>query len=179
MTPADVFIRALRMSDIDALVALARDTWNRHYPEIISQSQIDYMLERRYDPALIAADLGLPDRWWNVAERDGRLLGFSQHERLPSLDRFKLDKLYVRYELRRQGIGSLLLAHVEQAAAALGGQALYLQVNRNNLSALAAYRKNGFEVADSVIVDIGGGFVMDDFLLCKPISRGLTDGAGK
>jgi ribosomal protein S18 acetylase RimI-like enzyme len=40
-----------------------------------------------------------------------------------------------------------------------------LAVNKHNAQAIAAYRKNGFRVADAVVKDIGGGFVMDDYIM--------------
>jgi ribosomal protein S18 acetylase RimI-like enzyme len=62
-----------------------------------------------------------------------------------------------------------LLAHVEREARALGATSLWLQVNRNNAQAIAAYRRNGFDVAREVVVDIGGGFMMDDFVMSKDL----------
>jgi hypothetical protein len=40
-------------------------------------------------------------------------------------------------------------------------------VNKRNASAIAAYRKHGFDVRESVVKDIGGGFVMDDYIMEK------------
>lgn len=42
---------------------------------------------------------------------------------------------------------------------------LCLIVNKHSHSAIAAYPQYGFEVTGDSIVDIGGGFVMDDFLM--------------
>ena len=41
-------IAALRDDQVEALGALARHIWQRHYPGIISPAQIDYMLHQRY-----------------------------------------------------------------------------------------------------------------------------------
>ena len=96
-------------------------------------------------------------------------MAFAQYE--PVLpDECKLDKLYVRHDARRRGFGSRLLDHVEREARALGAARLWLQVNRNNAQAIAAYRRNGFDVAREVVVDIGGGFVMDDFVMSKDLA---------
>ena len=46
---------------------------------------------------------------------------------------------------------------------------LRLQVNRGNTQAIRAYRKYGFHVAESRVFDIGGGFVMDDHVMEKPL----------
>ena len=44
-------------SDIDDLIALARNIWYRHYPDIVSVEQIEYMLDQRYQPDLIRAQI--------------------------------------------------------------------------------------------------------------------------
>jgi hypothetical protein len=42
-------------------------------------------------------------------------------------------------------------------------------VNRRNQAAIDAYLKHGFTVATLVMEDIGGGFVMDDYVMAKPL----------
>jgi ribosomal protein S18 acetylase RimI-like enzyme len=44
-----------------------------------------------------------------------------------------------------------------------------LNVNKRNTRAIAAYQRNGYVVAERVTLDIGGGFVMDDFVMTKPL----------
>jgi ribosomal protein S18 acetylase RimI-like enzyme len=66
---------------------------------------------------------------------------------------------------------------VENEARAKGARRLYLQVNRNNASAIGTYRKNGYEVAREVVVDIGGGFVMDDYVMEKALAPLPAGGA--
>jgi ribosomal protein S18 acetylase RimI-like enzyme len=63
-----------------------------------------------------------------------------------------------------------MIAHAAEVARARGCRRLVLAVNKNNRSAIAAYLKHGFHVADAVVKDIGGGFVMDDYILVKPVS---------
>ena len=51
-----------------------------------------------------------------------------------------------------------------------GCDTLILAVNKGNARAIAAYQKHGFAVRESVRVDIGGGFVMDDFIMARSIA---------
>ena len=46
----------------------------------------------------------------------------------------------------------------------LGKKSVYLTVNKHNDRAVAVYKKIGFELTDSVVTDIGSGFVMDDYI---------------
>ena len=43
------FIQAT-LADLDKIIVLAHKIWNDHYPEIIGQEQVDYMLKKMYDP---------------------------------------------------------------------------------------------------------------------------------
>lgn len=167
---ADLRIAPLRPEDIEALVALTRETWQRHYLSIISQAQIDYMLAQRYAPDVIRAQLARDDVWWDALHVDGVLTGFAQSERGARPGDLKLDKLYLRYDARGHGLGGVLVRHVEARARALGCDRLYLQVNKNNASAIGAYRKHGFEIVESATFDIGHGFVMDDYVMARPVA---------
>jgi ribosomal protein S18 acetylase RimI-like enzyme len=166
-----VRILPVREEDIPDLVRLARDIWYRHYPGIITVEQIEYMLARGYTPEAIRAQIAGGEAWWDKLSLDGKLVAFSACVRGEPPDALKLDKLYVSYELRGRGYGSLLLDHAEKRARELGCRRVYLQVNKNNRSAIEAYLRNGFAVAESVTVDIGGGFVMDDYVMVRKIVR--------
>lgn len=162
-------VEALRPDQVDALIALAGDTWRRHYPGIISPEQIEYMLAQRYRPELILAHLAAGEPWWDTVSAGGRLLAFSCCEPDTEHSELKIDRLYVRHDLTGRGYGGMLLRHAEARARAHGLRRLFLQVNRRNTNAIAAYRRSGFEVERTVVVDIGGGFVMDDYVMTRAV----------
>jgi ribosomal protein S18 acetylase RimI-like enzyme len=68
-----------------------------------------------------------------------------------------------------RGFGSLLLRHCEREARKRGMRRLVLTVNKQNSKAIKAYQRNGMRIADSVVTDIGGGYVMDDFVMEKEL----------
>jgi GNAT superfamily N-acetyltransferase len=156
-------IRQLKADEAERLAGLARDIWLRHYPAIISPEQIDYMLNQRYAPDLIRAQVVRSDNGWWVAERDGILIGFA-HAMLME-DQCKLDKLYVHPDHQRQGLGAALLEQAKAWTRKAGRTRLTLQVNRHNSLALRAYRKYGFVTTEARVFEIGGGFVMDDYFM--------------
>ena len=48
MNSLNVEIRPVTPPDVPAISALAREIWQATYPGIITQDQIDFMLEQRY-----------------------------------------------------------------------------------------------------------------------------------
>ncbi len=165
--PSELRIVPLAERDIAAVIALAGVIWRHHYPGIISTEQIDYMLAQRYTPAIILAQMQSGNAWWEQALLGERMIGFAQYE-LHGRS-MKLDKLYLHQDFQRQGYGGRMLAHVEDAARRRGAGAVRLNVNKHNLKSIAAYRKNGYEVVETVVVDIGGGYVMDDYVMQKQL----------
>jgi len=162
-------IEPLKPADAEPLAALAREIWYAHYPAIISSAQIEYMLAQRYDPEVIRAELRNEGIGWDKLVVAGEMAGFASYFPTGASGEMKLDKLYVHPRHQRHGYGGMLIAHACRIARSRGCDRLSLAVNRNNRNAIAAYLKHGFRVADSVVKDIGSGFVMDDYIMEKPV----------
>jgi diamine N-acetyltransferase len=160
-------IAPLTPTDIEAVRALAHRVWHRHYPSIISPKQIDYMLAQRYAVDVIADELTRDNVWWHKCERGARIVGFSSCVTAERADELKLDKLYVDNDVQRGGVGAGLIDNALALAARLGKARLILAVNKNNTQAINAYLKHGFTVRESIVKDIGQGFVMDDFIMTR------------
>jgi len=160
---SDAVVLPAAKEHLAQIAALARVVWQAHYPGIISQEQIEYMLGRMYDLAVMEAELANGIRYDRVLLRQ-QLAGFASYgPAAPS--ELKLHKLYIDPQHQRCGLGTLLLEHVVQHARDSGFSELILSVNKANSAAIAAYQKNGFVIRNTVTVDIGGGFVMDDFVM--------------
>jgi diamine N-acetyltransferase len=59
--------------------------------------------------------------------------------------------------------------------AAQGCKRLTLAVNRNNKTAIAAYLKNGFQIAETSLKQIGGGFWMDDYIMVRTVNEWTSE----
>ena len=166
-TPPRVEIGPLAAADIETVGALARAIWRAHYPSIISAAQIEYMLDERYAPCVLRAELGRPGLWWDVLRAGGACQAFSSYFLTEHAGEMKLDKLYVHPESQRRGYGGLLIGRACARAREQGCTRLVLAVNKRNANAIAAYHKHGFVIGQSVVKDIGGGFVMDDYIMVR------------
>lgn len=160
-------IRPIAPEDIPAIAALARTVWLDAYAETISPAQIDYMLAQRYDHARLLADLETPEKWLHQVFVDSARAGFAACEIYKG--EFKIDKLYIHPDMQRRGIGAALVEHAAGLARERGFSAMILAVNKKNEQARRAYAKYGFRVRDKTVVDIGGGFVMDDYIMEKTL----------
>lgn len=169
-------ISRLGSQDSDAISVLARKIWHAHYPAIITTAQIDYMLAQRYTPEALRESLKNSfwfGAWEDTGKPDLRLIGFAQCFPEASPSTWKLDKLYIDPAMQRQGIGRQLLGRVCRQVLDADANRLVLRVNRHNHIALAAYARYGFQITGEDVLDIGNGFVMDDYLLelILPIHR--------
>ena len=162
-------IRPMVVADIEHLRALAREIWVRHYTPIIGIAQIEYMLEQRYCPSVLRAELECGDIGWDLLFVAGAMHGFASYFAEDDGQTLKLDKLYIHPGRQRSGHGQRMLEHVIDEGRALGCTKLSLAVNKRNASAVAAYDKWGFRVEQSVVKDIGGGFVMDDYIMARDL----------
>lgn len=155
---------------LPALAELAGVIWRQHYPGIISHGQIDYMLGKMYAPDTLREELRAKQTRFLRLLVDGRFVGFTSFGPLPEPGVFKLHKCYLLPEFHGRGFGSQLLQCSESEVRRLGARKLVLAVNKRNIKAIAAYRRNGFQVAESVVTKFGDDFVMDDFIMAKDLS---------
>ncbi len=168
--------RPLTRAEVPELLHLAHQIWHAHYPGIIRPTQIDYMLEQRY--SLAAIEHSLDSTCWVAAHENSGMVGFAQGL-ADTPDAWKLDKLYVHPARQHRGIGRALVAHIADAARCAGATRLTLRVNRHNTLAIQAYRRYGFHLIGTDVLDIGNGYVMDDFLMSAEISKINQTVAGK
>lgn len=162
-----ISIRAMTPADVPAICELARAIWQRTYPGLISQAQIDYMLAERYTPDRLYAQLDDPAHAWRVVWGADERLGFAH----ASCDAgaCKLDKLYIHPDHQRLGLGGALLADIKTFARDHAARLVWLQVNRGNTAAIAAYQRYGFAIKAARVFEIGNGFVMDDYVMEMPL----------
>ncbi len=160
-------IRPAVEADIPLLRDLAQRIWRECYPGIITDEQIEFMLGWMYSEEEIRRQLaaGIP---WEIAEIEGTPAGYLSWQREDD-GRVKISKLYVLPQHQRRGFGRQMVEHIAAHACALGAHATWLQVNKRNGRAIAAYLKAGFHIEKEAVFDIGGGFVMDDYLMARAV----------
>jgi len=169
LTRPETEILRAGIEDLPAVAKLAGVVWRACYPTIISIAQIDYMLARMYALDTLREEIQAQGIHFERLLVAGELAGFASYGPTSQPGEVKLHKLYLTPTLHGRGYGSRLLQHCEREAFALGARRMILAVNKQNTKAIAAYRRNGFTTVATVVTDIGAGFVMDDFIMAKPL----------
>ncbi len=100
---------------------------------------------------------------------NNKIIGFSCCVLTRHPKELKLDKLYLHPHHQRKGYGEILVDDIKQFMRYHAFEKLTLTVNKNNTLAIAAYLHYGFKKSDDIVIDIGNGFVMDDYLMTMNI----------
>ena len=148
--------------DIRAVEDLAGIIWNESYKGIISQDQIDYMLEEFQSYAAIKNSMSSGYLYFLIS-LDGKRVGYIGM--LPENKKVFLSKIYVCSKYRRNGIASFAIRYIKDMASENGWRSVYLTVNKNNTGSIEFYKKIGFRITSEKVADIGEGFVMDDYVM--------------
>ena len=163
-----------RVSDETGLALvrrLADAIWPETFAPILSAPQIPYMMDMMYAPAVLARELASGVRW-EIVLVDASPAGYLSWSACPDRpETAKLHKVYLSSRWHGLGLGQAMLDHAADCCRSEGFRHVLLAVNKRNDHAIRAYRRNGFAIVESVCNDIGGGFVMDDFLMARDLSR--------
>ena len=165
-----ITFRTVTTNDLELVQDLAYTIWQGHYPGIISHEQIDYMLRKMYNLQQIEKELKSNVRW-ELVEVNGKAIGFVSFHHEKEENFVKLSKLYILLEYHGKGYGQQALQYVENEAKKTGASKLYLTVNKNNEKAIQAYLRAGFIKERSEVFDIGCDYVMDDYIMAKPLNQ--------
>ena len=91
-------------------------------------------------------------------------VGFLSFEINSAPHKTKIHKIYVLPETQGTGLGRQFFELVKQKAKENNQKAIFLNVNKYN-SALHFYTKLGFSIVNDEVIDIGEGYVMDDYVM--------------
>ena len=162
-----IIIRTATLDDRAFIRSVSERTWPSTYGHIISQEQIDFMLEWMYSDASLAEQMAKGHTFFiaGMQKNDGIFeeLGFCSISAEEDQSH-KLNKLYVLPTAHGTGLGKALLNKASEVASTAGSTSLFLQVNKQN-SAYEFYLNKGFVKESEFKFDIGNGFFMDDYVM--------------
>ncbi|MBQ8883276.1 MAG: GNAT family N-acetyltransferase [Oscillospiraceae bacterium] len=155
-------IKKVEKEEIPQLAKLANEIWHQHFPTILTEEQIDYMvlnfqsekamnsqLENGYEYYFMNADGDNQGYFGIQPQEDGTLF---------------LSKLYLRKSYRGNGFARQAFEFMKDICKERGYKSIWLTVNKHNDDTIAIYKRFGMEIIRSQVADIGNGFVMDDYV---------------
>lgn len=158
--------------DLPQVAALAKEIWEEHFTPIIGEKQVAYMVEKFQSLTAMRRQTKTQGYRYYRFLKDGVLIGYTGVAVNPSDEgRLFLSKLYLKKEERGQGVCSRAFDFLEDLCRKEGRRSIWLTVNKYNKIPLAVYQHRGFQITDSVVTDIGSGFVMDDYIMEKIIAK--------
>ena len=163
---SEIIITRAGLSDRAFIRSVSERTWPSTYGHIISQEQIDFMLDWMYSDAALEKQMNTGCEFYIASKKNDHgdidAIGFCSVS--PEEGAHKLNKLYVLPAAQGTGAGKALLKKAIDVAKAAGSTSLFLQVNKQN-TAYTFYLKKGFIKELEFKFDIGNGFYMDDYVM--------------
>lgn len=160
-------IRSADQDDIATIGYLAHSIWPEVYKDIISSDQIEFMLTMMYSPDALIRQMEKDGHQFIIAEMDNGEVGFASYGKMEG-SIWKLHKLYVLPAMHGKGVGRALLDMVEEEVRTHEGAHLVLNVNKQN-KAIRFYTSMGFEIEQETVLDLGHGYLMDDYIMGKDV----------
>lgn len=155
-------------ADLKTISKIAHKTWPLTYGEILSEAQLDYMLNAFYSDSALRENIENGHQFILAKEAD-IVLGFASFEHNHQNKQLtKIHKIYILPETQGKGIGKLLIDSIAEFAKENHFTSLLLNVNRFN-KALTFYQKLGFEIIEEIDIELEHGYLMEDYVMEKKI----------
>lgn len=162
-------IRRATSDDLSIIQDIARRTWPTAFEGILSPEQIAFMLDWMYSTPSLSEQMLHKGHVFLLAYLEGRPVGFCGYElHYSGRPVTRIHKIYLLPEVQGRGVGGELLGSVVAIARSNGDTHLNLNVNRFN-KAVGFYQKFGFTIVHQEDIDIGRGFLMEDFVMEMPV----------
>ena len=154
--------------DIMEVNRLAGIVWRETYRTLLTREQIAYMIEKYQSVRALTEQLVFGGYRYFLLEEAAEAVGYCGVQMQEG--KLFLSKMYLMARAQGKGYFRQMLERLEQLCRDNGATAIWLTVNRYNDRAIGAYRHMGFREIRTQAVDIGNGYVMDDYVLERPVA---------
>jgi diamine N-acetyltransferase len=154
-------LRRANAGDVPLIAGLAARIWRAHYIPIIGQAQVDYMLGIMYDEKSLAKQMEEGHSFFLATAGDQTVGYVSLSEK--NKGEYFLHKFYIETTEQGRGLGKKIFEKILSLHSDI--ETFRLTVNRKNYKSINFYFKVGFVIEEVKDFDIGGGFLMEDFVM--------------
>jgi ribosomal protein S18 acetylase RimI-like enzyme len=161
MSNSNLHLALAAEHDIPHIASLATHIWQQHYPAIIGQKQVDYMLSLLYSPPALLKQMQEGQLFYLIylGELKAGYISVSPKGE----GHYFLHKFYIDPNLQARGLGKAVFAAITALFPDL--EQWTLTVNRKNYKSINFYFKLGFIIQEVADFDIGDGYFMEDFVM--------------
>ncbi|MDF2803888.1 MAG: putative acetyltransferase [Anaerocolumna sp.] len=151
--------------DIQNIAILANEIWHEYFPFILSEEQIIYMIDKFQSSNAMKNQIQQEGYVYYKLLEEKRLIGyFAIREDKDDRSLF-LSKLYLHKSSRGKGYGTTVFQYLKEFCLNNNYNKIWLTVNKYNEGTINAYIKRGFIQTDTRVLDIGNGYIMDDYIM--------------
>ena len=161
-------LRFAGVTDIPIICMLAEKIWPATYRGMLADDQVAYMMNRMYSPESLKEQITEKKHQFLILEENKNPIGFASYSTTEEHGIYKLHKIYVMPNQQGKGLGKFIIDFIIKNIEPAGAHALQLNVKRDN-KARFFYEKLGFEIIDTVDIDIGNNYFMRDYIMEKKI----------
>ncbi|MDY0986844.1 GNAT family N-acetyltransferase [Flavobacterium sp. CFBP9031] len=157
------------VEDIAKIQEIANITWPITYGEILTKEQLDYMLDLIYSDKALSKQIQNKEQLFYLISDSNAVIGFIGIEHNYKSEAItKIHKIYLLPETQGKGYGKIVFEEIAIMALENNSKELLLNVNRFN-TALNFYKKLGFDIKETVDIEIGNGYLMEDYVMGKAL----------
>lgn len=157
-----IYLEKINKNQLAIIKDLAYAIWPSAYGEILSNEQLNYMLDNFYSVDNLSNQMDA-GQIFELLFEDKNILGFIAYEfNCKETGLLKIHKIYLLPETQGKGFGKFMIDEVIKMAKSNHQKGVFLNVNKYN-KAQFFYAKLGFVISKEEVIDIGNDYVMDDY----------------
>lgn len=161
-----LLLKVKTKKDIQILVKLAEKIWKPYWTKMLGIKQAEYMYEKFQSASAVEKQIEQGYIYKIITEKTAPL---GYYGIVNEKDYLYISKLYVDTSQRGKGLGKIMLQDIIKTAKKHKQQKICLNVNKDNSDSIKIYERLGFKIIESVVIEIGSGYVMDDYIMELPL----------
>jgi ribosomal protein S18 acetylase RimI-like enzyme len=154
----------IKANQLPIIIELTKKIWPLAYGAILSKAQLDFMINRFYTENALSQLMDKGHLFYLAQDEKENFVGFLSFEINSAPHKTKIHKIYVLPETQGTGLGRQFFELVKEKAKENNQKSIFLNVNKYN-NALHFYTRLGFTIIKDEVINIGEGYVMDDYVM--------------
>lgn len=147
-------------ANIVQLQKICLAAYTQNFAHHWEENGLELYLENQFNTKRLASDIANPNLTYYFIKEADKPIGFIKVNLTPDLDNFtteavaELEKIYILPKLKGMGVGKKALISIIEEIKAIGKKVFFLCVIDTNNSAIAFYKKLGFQFHSKARLDV-------------------------